>query len=154
MSSNTKNHAKTMEVFSDEHHQGMMLSWRIQQGLKNGVPLDRIWKYVNWFWKSFLSDHLALEEELLYPILPSENENVKKMIAQHKRLRRLFEDSPKDMKTLNRIDEELERHIRTEKKNILDEIDKYITKEQLLRIQKIHSMHQTLKWKDEFWESK
>jgi len=64
---------------------------------------------------------------------------VKKAIAQHQRLRRLFNDINDIEKSLSLIEEELEQHIRFEERVLFNEIQKIATEKQLLIISKIHT---------------
>lgn len=141
-----------LQSFSKEHHYGLLLSWKIRQGLKSEIPIGRIWKYVDWFWQKHLSGHFEDEETILFPILSEENKNIKKAISQHKRLKRLFQSSPKDIRILNSIEEELEQHIRFEERILFNEIQEVANDEQLKRIEELHQFSDEEEWKDEFWK--
>ena len=68
---------------SKEHHDGLLFSWKIKQGLKNGTDAKMISEYVQWFWTNHLQDHFRAEEQVLAPHLPIENELLKKMLEEH-----------------------------------------------------------------------
>ncbi len=153
MENNPIKRHQALQAFSKEHHHGLLLSWKIQQGLKLETDPGRIWKYIDWFWENHLSEHFEMEEQLLFPILPGENPLVKKAVAQHRRLRRLFESAPKTARTLNSIDEELEQHIRFEERVLFNEIQLAAIPEQLKRIEEIHQFQAPHEWKDEFWKA-
>ncbi|MCC6252942.1 MAG: hemerythrin domain-containing protein [Bacteroidia bacterium] len=112
----------SIHSFTKEHHYGKLLTWKIHQGLKQGIKIEKIIEEVNWFWSSYLSDHFESEEQLLFPILGNDNELVKKAVLQHKKLRRLFEQPRKDLRVLYHIEEMLEQHIRFEEKVLYSEI--------------------------------
>ncbi len=57
--------------FSKEHHFGLLLVWKIRQGLDNAVSAERISKYVLFFFNEDLKTHFKEEEELLFSKLPA-----------------------------------------------------------------------------------
>lgn len=141
--------------FAEEHHNGRTLSWNIQQGFRQGVAIEVIWSYVDWFWENNLSSHFELEETYLFSIIPSDNKHIKKALSQHRRLRRLFEKSPKDIRALNSIEEELNRLIRFEESILFVEVTKYATEEQLLKINSLIDSSAQKEWQgDQFWKIK
>ncbi|MCO5261075.1 MAG: hemerythrin domain-containing protein [Crocinitomicaceae bacterium] len=141
--------------FSKEHHLGRSLSWNIQQGIKLGVSPEKMWVYVNWFWENNLASHFHIEEQKLFSILDRDNQFLKKAQSQHRRLKRLFEKSPKDIKTLNSIEEELNRLIRFEESILYSEILKKISEEELFRITKSIPSVTLKEWEGEqFWKTK
>ena len=52
--------------FSKEHHFGLLLVWKIRQGLANAVSAERISRYVLFFFNEDLKFHFREEEELLF----------------------------------------------------------------------------------------
>ncbi|MCK0189821.1 hemerythrin domain-containing protein [Arenibacter sp. F20364] len=144
---------KAIQPLSRDHHQGLLLSWKIRTGFSKGVSTDRIKTYVDWFYKTHLMSHFKEEEEYLFPILGNDNELVKKAISQHKRLNRLFRSTTELEKSLNRIEEELEKHIRFEERVLFNEIQKVATEQQLLSILEHHADTKFLdNTTDKFWE--
>ena len=78
---------------------------------------------------------------------------VKKALAEHRRLKRLFEVEKENSKALGLIEEELERHIRFEERILFNEIQQRATPEQLIEIEKHHDGPQNREeWGDEFWK--
>ncbi|HET8827876.1 MAG TPA: hypothetical protein VFM79_00980 [Pelobium sp.] len=51
---------------SQDHHLEMLFCERIDKGIKLGVSLDRIRKYVAYFWSQHLQKHFMEEEQLLF----------------------------------------------------------------------------------------
>ena len=143
----------SLQPFSREHHHSLLLGWKIRKGLNNGIPLERIKKYNDWFFKTMIKPHFEGEEKYMFPILGMEHELVKKALAEHRRLKRLF-NAKKDLeKALNYIEEELERHIRFEERELFVLIQEKATPEEL---EKIDAFHKEIKFeentKDVFWE--
>ena len=66
-----KNHApikrhQALVSYSKEHHFGLLLVWKIRQGLMNAVSPERIGKYVLFFFNEDLKTHFKEEEQLLF----------------------------------------------------------------------------------------
>jgi|GEM_PF-385278 len=129
---------KALQGVSREHHHGLLLCWKIRTGFSKGIPEERIKKYVDWFYTTHLIPHFELEENYMFPILGNDDELVKKALAQHKRLHRLFAGTDTLSRSLSLIEEELEQHIRFEERILFNEIQKSATEEQLEIISKIH----------------
>ena len=144
---------EALKTLSHEHHHGLLLCWKIRIGIKNNVELSRIKKYTDWFYVNHLIPHFEVEEKYFFPILGKENELIKKAIAEHRRLKRLFENDLDHQKSLSLIEEELDKHIRFEERVLFIEIQNKATQAQLLILEKLHSEK---KFKDNvtdiFWE--
>ncbi len=52
--------------FSRDHHLGLLFCWKIRQGLKAEIELERIRKYINYFWEFHLKQHFKEEETILF----------------------------------------------------------------------------------------
>ena len=59
---------------SRDHHFGLLLVWKIRQGLKNAVDAERISSYLLYFFKEHLEKHFREEEEFLFSKLPADDE--------------------------------------------------------------------------------
>ncbi|MGW8123496.1 hemerythrin domain-containing protein [Roseivirga echinicomitans] len=129
---------KALQPFSREHHHGLLLCWKIRKGFLSKVEPNRIKTYADWFYETHLVPHFSDEEEFIFPILGEEHEHIKKAMAEHRRLARLFEDKADIARNLNRIEEELEKHIRFEERTLFPEIQEVATPEQLDKIKEVH----------------
>ena len=127
-----------LQALSREHHYGLLFCWKIREGFKRNIALERIKKYSDWFWDNYLMNHFAEEEKHLFVILADENDKVKKAITQHRKLKRLFENNKEAYISLNLIEEELEKHIRFEERILFNEIQQTVKEEQLKLFEKIH----------------
>lgn len=142
-----------LQPLSREHHHSLLLCWKIRQGFKKNIPVERIKQYADWYWEHQLTDHFKEEETVLFPILGNDNKLVKKAITEHRRLRRLFEEEKELTKSLGLIEEELDRHIRFEERVLFNEIQSAATPEQLQDLEN-HQNREVIKddWEDPFWE--
>ena len=58
---------------SRDHHYGLLLCWKIREGIKRRIEPQRIKNYVDWFWLHHLEQHFEIEEKYLFPILGNQN---------------------------------------------------------------------------------
>lgn len=144
---------KALQPLSREHHHGLLLSWKIRAGFKKNIAAKRMKSYTDWFFKNHLIPHFEMEEAEIFTILDADNELIKKALTDHRRLKRLFTNETEIEKSLNRIEEELEQHIRFEERILFPEIQKKATEDQLKHIEKVHqpeAFQDNLT--DEFWK--
>lgn len=132
-----KRHSALKSV-SREHHHSLLLSWKIRRGFSANIAPARMKKYVDWFYTNQIKDHFRIEEKYIFPILGEDHELVKKALAEHRRLERLFEDPSDPERTLSLIEEELEKHIRFEERILFQQVQKVASEEQLKKIDKHH----------------
>ncbi len=142
---------KSIQPISREHHHGLLLGWKIREGIKKEIPLERIKSYANWFWETHLILHFDLEEKHLFPILGAEHEMVVQAVKEHRRLKELFENQADLPTNLSLIEKELTDHIRFEERTLFNEIQTIGTEEQLEAVEKAHSKIEDEGWEDEFW---
>ncbi|MEZ4792471.1 MAG: hemerythrin domain-containing protein [Gelidibacter sp.] len=144
---------KALQPLSRDHHHGLLLSWKIRNGFNKNVELGRIKTYADWFFETHLIPHFELEEAHIFPLLDENNELVKRALAEHRRLKRLFNEEGDVEKSLHKIEEELEQHIRFEERVLFPEIQKIATEDELLQIEKIHHEDGFVEnLEDEFWK--
>ncbi len=145
---------KALQPLSREHHHGLLLSWKIRMGLNKNVEAHRIGRYALWFYKTHLIPHFEMEEQHIFPILGSDHKLLKRALADHRRLGRLFAAEIEHVETLSKIEEELDNHIRFEERVLFPEIQNVATEAQLLQIEKIHRPDEKFEdnLNDEFWK--
>ena len=114
-----------LKPLSRDHHHGLLLCWKIRTGFKKQVEISRIKSYSDWFYKNHLLPHFDVEEKYVFPILGNHHELVKKALSEHRKLRRLFEDSNDVPKNLGKIEEDLEAHIRFEERFLIQRDSKH-----------------------------
>lgn len=144
-----------LEEVSDAHHDVLFFGWRISEGLRNDVETERLEAYADWFSENHLGPHLKVEKKYVFPILGLNNVRVKRALANHRRLKRLFNDKENVFLTLNRIEEEIGRFVRFEERVILAQIQEIATPAELQKIKREHDKIKLSEdhWEDRFWES-
>ena len=144
---------KNIQPLSRDHHHTLLLCWKIRKGFSKGVEVKRMKTYSDWFFEHHIFPHFKLEEEYLFPVLGEKHEMVKKALAEHRRLERLFREKEKITRSLSLIEEELELHVRYEERELFNEIQKQASPEQLEVIAEVHEderfQDNTV---DEFWK--
>ncbi|UJH92888.1 hemerythrin domain-containing protein [Antarcticibacterium sp. 1MA-6-2] len=144
-----------LKPLSREHHHGLLLCWKIRQGFKFNVEPQRMKDYTQWFKINYLDPHFEAEEKFIFPVLGEEHDLIKRALAEHRRLKRLFNQDNEVEKALHQIEEELDLHIRFEERVLFNEIQKVATSGQLAEIEEHHEgIHfSDDNWKDQFWIS-
>ena len=146
--------------FSKDHHFGLLLAWKIRQGLEKAVNAERISKYVLYFFKEDLEKHFKDEELLLFCKLPESDTLRERAEADHQSIYNLInaiDENKNDTKLLNQLANELETHIRFEERELFNHLQNKITPEDLQLIEKrTPNSGKSIdeKWEDVFWEIK
>lgn len=147
---------ESLKPLSREHHHGLLLCWKIRQGIKFKVEPQRMKDYIDWFKQKYLYPHFEAEEEFVFPVLGPENKLIKKALSEHRRLKRLFNQQSEVIKALSLIEEELDEHIRFEERILFNEIQKIASPNQFEEMEEKHHAiaFSDDEWKDHFWNPK
>ena len=142
--------------FSKEHHFGLLLVWKIRQGLANAVSAERISRYVLFFFNEDLKIHFREEEELLFSKLPASDTLRIQAEEEHKEIYSLIAvitQTANDEKLLRQFADTLDKHIRFEERTLFNHLQTHVTPEELEEISKRFSNSVDLdsKWDDVFW---
>lgn len=125
---------EALAIFSREHHHCLLLCWKIRKGLSGDVSFERIQNYSKWFYIEYLKFLFKDEEKYLVPILGKDHKLIKKMLSEHRRLRRLFKAEQDLEKALHNLEEELERNIRFKERDLFQVVQELATTQQLQNI--------------------
>ena len=151
---------KAIVSFSKDHHLGLLLVWKIRQGLKKAISIERISNYVLSFFTENLQNHFNEEEEMLFCKLPDGDDLRKQAEADHKAIYKLIvaiRENKNDAYLLNQFADKLEKHIRFEERELFNHLQKNIASEELAEIEKrLSNDGKTIdeKWPDPFWNIK
>lgn len=144
---------KGLQPLSREHHHTLLLCWKIRTGFAKGISTERMKKYADWFFDNHIQPHFKDEEAFIFPTLGPDHELIKKAIAEHRRLSRLFQEREEIARSLSLIEEELESHIRFEERVLFGEIQKVASEGQLEAISQLHTETEFIdNTRDEFWK--
>lgn len=143
---------KTLRPLSREHHDGLLLCWKIRRGLQKNIDPARIGRYVQYFFTNHLAPHFNIEEEYVFPVLGNDHPMVIQAIDEHRRLRSLIEMKETN-NTLELIQPQLEKHIRFEERVLFQEIQQVAKPDELEAIELVHeSSGPEESWEDRFWQ--
>lgn len=151
-----KRHAALVSL-SKEHHYGLLLCWKIRQGINKNIEILQIKQYALWFWNNHLMPHFQAEEQYVFPVLPNNNPLRLKATEEHQHIAQFFEpnycNTNLDWLQLAQC---LDDHIRFEERVLFPEIEKIASTEQLATIEKAHKPPQPAlydNWADAFWKN-
>ena len=154
--------SKNLVPLSKDHHEGLLVVWKIRQGLRSVVSNGRIADFVLHAFEKHLEPHFIEEEKLLFPKLPGNDELLIKAVSQHAFLRQMVaelranaEPTTTRLKSFGNL---LEEHIRFEERELFRHIEQEVPAGEMeiigAELQAIHSTQQPLYWEDEFWVRK
>lgn len=146
---------EALKALSREHHHGLLLSWKIREGLKRDIDPARIKRYTDWFWNAHLKSHFEIEEKYVFSILPADHELVVQALSEHRQLEELFHSSLQNSEDLTSLATTLDQHIRFEERMLFGHIQEVATPDQLKLVEKHHSGSDSNceNWDDEFWKT-
>lgn len=151
--------SKELTPLSREHHDGLLLAWKIKTGLSNNIELKRIADYVDFFYHANLENHFKLEEQFLFSFLPAKNELRIKAELQHNEIRAIINKIKIRVNAvyLMELVELLQGHIRFEERELFNYIEQQMPADLLTEAAiniESHSINKKLDWPDEFWAKK
>src|SRR5688500_13232008 len=113
---------KTLRPLSREHHDGLLLCWKIRRGIQKSAEPERIASYVRHFYTHHLQPHFRVEEEHVFPVLGNGHSMVQQAMDEHSRIRSLVAMKEPDNSALDLLQQQLEKHIRFEERVMFQEI--------------------------------
>ena len=140
---------------SREHHEGLLLVWKIYQGLRNNIDPERIRKYIMWYWQGHIKPHFYQEEKILLPYLPANSELARRLQKEHEQIREMILslDKEADENLFAALAKFLDDHIRFEDRELFGYLEQILSKDQLdvisLKLEE-HPLSEG-EWADEFW---
>jgi len=146
--------------FSKDHHYGLLLVWKIRQGLKNDIRPERISNYAAYFFREDLEKHFRDEEQLLFSKLAATDTLRKRAEADHQAIYELIaaiEQKKESATLLNQLADALEKHIRFEERELFLHLQNNISAADMELIENRFSNNGKAideKWEDVFWELK
>ncbi len=144
---------RALKPLSRQHHFGLLFGWKLRQGFAEDISIDRLKAYANWFYLQEIKPHFKLEEDHIFPILDPKHPLIIRALKEHRRIEKFFRDEEDPKKSLSQLEIELEAHIRFEERILFPEIQEVATKEELRKIEEIHSDNDLKEeYSDPFWD--
>ena len=151
---------KELVSLSREHHDGLLLCWKINDGLEKNISTQRIGAYALYFFDNHLARHFNEEEQYIFPLLDANNIDRKEAELHHKLLREIADNFKNTDQivwlSLQHFAEILEKHIRFEERVLFPLIEKEATPEALQSAATKLAMQPkcNIEWEDQFWIDK
>lgn len=143
--------------YSREHHYGLLLIWKIREGLKKNISPERISDFILYFFEQDLKSHFQKEEIDLFARIDGNNELIKTALKEHQQLTGMIEELRKDKKNtelITKFSDELDKHIRFEERTLFNEIQNALSDKDLIELEATHQLkpHDVSdEWDDKFW---
>lgn len=141
---------------SRDHHHGLLLGWKIKQGLKKQISHQEIFDYVLYFAKQALVPHFQEEEKHILCHLAKNDKYRITVEREHLQVLEqihLMSLNPTEQSLLE-LAEKIEKHIRYEEREVFPYLEKKLTESQLATIgEKITQVHHPYKedYENDFW---
>ncbi len=158
------NRTEYLRTLSWEHHDGLVVAFRLQQGINKNADPATMRKYILHVWETALKHHFWQEEKVLPPQLESNDrgrELLHRMSDDHQFFRELIDQLNKknspDLKQIQEFADRLNRHIRFEERDLFPFLEENLAHDRLESIgQFLNDNHEKpdKNWSDAFWETK
>lgn len=129
---------ENLQALSRDHHHGLLLGWKIRQGLKYLVGPDVIADYIKYFFEKALLPHFKEEEIIILSYLPDDNELKLRTQEEHKiidkKVKALGGNILPEAAALLEIASLLDSHIRFEERELFPYLEKQLSSDQLNEI--------------------
>jgi hypothetical protein len=144
--------------YSKDHHFGLLLVWKIKQGLNKSVSPGRISNYVMYFFEKDLEAHFLEEEKNLFPLLPGNDPLRKRGEQEHEHIRgivRAIEGDKDNPALLLQFADMLKDHIRFEERILFNHLQTLLPVGHLAELghNGDHKTDIDAAWEDIFWIS-
>ncbi|HEY5326028.1 MAG TPA: hemerythrin domain-containing protein [Mucilaginibacter sp.] len=148
-----------LQALSRDHHHGLLLAWKIRQGLKFTADVQTIADYIAYFSATALFPHFDEEENQILTYLVEGDLLKQRTLKDHENITRSIRQlaAAKDIEPaiLLKIAESIEQHIRFEERELFPYLEALLNPDQLSEIgTAINSNHQpfTENFPNEFWK--
>lgn len=118
-----------LQELSRDHHHGLLLGWKIRQGLKYGVNPQIIAEYVSYFFVEALVPHFKEEETHILSCLSDNDELKQRILKEHNNISELIgtlSSSPEVSETLLKVASEIDEHIRFEERELFPYLEEVL----------------------------
>lgn len=141
---------------SQDHHASLMFCWKLRQGVKYDVAVQRMTQYILYFWEHHFSFHFKEEEEFLFAPLV-EDDKIQKAIEDHQKIKKIINEinvsgieNPPGI--LLELADMVDEHVRYEERILFPYLERALTQKQLENIGKqISSIPLRDSFQDNFW---
>ena len=150
---------KSLQNYSREHHEELLLVWKIKTGLKSNIESKRIIDYCLHNYEEILSPHMAREEKYILTRLTETDTDRIRIVNDHAMVRIIIDELSKfpenSTQLLTQFASELDDHIRFEERIFFPRLQQEIAIDLLNSMQPAEEeLKECTTWHDPFWENK
>lgn len=143
--------------FSKEHHFGLLLCWKIRQGVLGKISEKRIADYILYFFDAELKKHFEEEERFLFVKFSPDDDSRKQAVREHEMIYTMisnFRQGDISNNGLVIFADALDKHIRFEERVLFNQLQQALSEAELLMLKNSLSDGVTdtdIDWNDKFW---
>src|SRR5690606_465096 len=112
-----KRHEALVQL-SRDHHFGLLLCWKLKQGIAKNIAVERMARYIMLFFNHNLAPHFAEEEETVFKILGEKHPLISEATTEHEIMREMVARGFSVVAEIQGFRDLLEVHIRKEERQI------------------------------------
>jgi len=116
-----------LQPLSREHHQILLLGFKIRQGLKKEIESERIVNYCLWFYKAYLKVHFEKEVQILSKVVSGNSDLIARLAANHQKVKESLKTLTTSEESLKQFEEVLVSHVRLEERILFEELQSKLT---------------------------
>lgn len=141
---------------SRDHHAGLLFCWKIRQGVKYHIAIERMIQYVKYFWDHHFATHFKEEEEFLFAQV--RDGEVQKALDDHQKIKTFVDQvsvsgMENEEDVLLELADTVDDHIRYEERILFPHLQEKLSEEQLKTIgEQMVEEPLTDNYEDEFWK--
>lgn len=155
---------EALQPLSRQHHQGLLVSLFLSNGLKKGVATKPMRDFILQFWQDDLLKHFEAEEQVLVPFAkPYANLEplITRMLLEHQQIVLLInrinnEARAEQLDTIKEFADKLEQHIRFEERELFEQLQISLSAEDMSVLNFALSAQTEkdfcMRYPDKFWE--
>lgn len=147
----------SLQDYSREHHDELLLVWKIREGIRKNISCERIRDYCVNHFSELTSLHMQKEENYILAKLPEQDKDKIRIIHDHEVIKNLIrllsDDTSVNYDLLSQFADKLEEHIRFEERTFFPKLQENFSEDSIKSMQPFgeKSKDRTI-WKDPFWE--
>jgi hemerythrin-like domain-containing protein len=145
-----------LQDYSREHHDELLLVWKIREGLKKNIAPKRIIDYTIHHCNDATLLHMAQEEKYILNKLSEQDADVIKIMNEHTAIKKLVKQFSLKSVDKNSLLFEfanlLEKHIRFEERTFFPKLQNTLPDDIIKSMQPLEIKEkEDTKWEDAFW---
>ncbi|OYU54671.1 MAG: hypothetical protein CFE25_15405 [Chitinophagaceae bacterium BSSC1] len=155
---------EALQPLSRQHHQGLLVSLFLSNGLKKGVASKPMRDFILQFWQDDLLKHFEAEEQVLVPFAKPYailEPLITRMLLEHQQIVLLInrinnEARAEQLETIKEFADKLEQHIRFEERELFEQMQISLSAEDMSVLNFAFSAQTEkdfcVRYPDKFWE--